>query len=96
MHAGDVLVVFDQCRADYSWMCCKKLYMSLLLFLWQSAPELAIDMMCGWCQAEEVVSVLNGCEEEARRGHSGIWIHGDPGSESDDEEAAQKPSWGRR
>ena len=47
-------------------------------------------------QAEELVSTLTGCEDEARKGHTGIWIHGDPGSESDDEEASQKSAWGRR
>ncbi|DBA71271.1 TPA: hypothetical protein ACH3X2_011090 [Trebouxia sp. C0005] len=46
-------------------------------------------------KAEELVSTLTGCEDEARKGHTGIWIHGDPGSESDDEEAPQKSAWGR-
>ncbi|DBB17861.1 hypothetical protein WJX82_005615 [Trebouxia sp. C0006] len=47
-------------------------------------------------KAEELVSTLTGCEDEARKGHTGIWIHGDPGSESDEEEASQKSAWGRR
>ncbi len=47
-------------------------------------------------QAEELLGILNGCEEEARKGHTGIWVHGDPGSESDEDEAPQKPAWGRR
>ena len=52
---------------------------------------------CLTAQNEEPASTFMQCEEEARKGHTGIWIHGDPGSESDDEEAApQKPAWGRR
>ena len=47
-------------------------------------------------QADELQEVFLGCEEEARKGHTGIWIHGDPGSESDEDEAPQKPAWGRR
>jgi len=55
------------------------------------------DSFSWWpAQAEEVVSTLTGCEDEARKGHTGIWIHGDPGSESDEEEAPQKSAWGRR
>ena len=48
-------------------------------------------------QTEEPVSIFIQCEEEARKGHIGIWIHGDPGSESDEEDATpSKPAWGRR
>ncbi|KAL3140607.1 hypothetical protein ABBQ32_005177 [Trebouxia sp. C0010 RCD-2024] len=48
-------------------------------------------------QTEDPVSVFIQCEEAARKGHTGIWIHGDPGSESDEEDATpSKPAWGRR
>ena len=58
--------------------------------------NLASDI-CWLLQTEEPVSTFIQCEEEARRGHTGIWIHGDPGSESDEEDAAPaKSAWGRR
>lgn len=57
---------------------------------------MASDICC-LLQTEEPVSTFIQCEEEARKGHTGIWIHGDPGSESDEEDAApSKSAWGRR
>lgn len=48
-------------------------------------------------QTQEPLSSFIQCEEEARKGHTGIWIHGDPGSESDEEDAPPlKAAWGRR
>ena len=42
--------------------------------------------------AAEVVEALRGCEEAARRRHVGMWVHGDPGS--DEEEDAGFPALG--
>ena len=35
--------------------------------------------------AAEVVEALRACEEQARKHHLGMWEHGDPGSEDDDD-----------
>ena len=47
-------------------------------------------------QVGESINELTLAEEEARKGHTGIWRYGDPGSESDEEEAPQQSAWGRR
>lgn len=47
-------------------------------------------------QVGESINDLTSAEQEARKGHSGIWMYGDPGSESDEEHAPQPSAWGRR
>lgn len=47
-------------------------------------------------QTGESINELTLAEDEARKKHAGIWIHGDPGSESDDEDAPPQSAWGRR
>ena len=50
---------------------------------------------CACVQVGESINDLNLAEEEARKGHTGIWMYGDPGSESDEEETPQPSAWGR-
>lgn len=35
----------------------------------------------------KVLEALAAAEDAARRGHAGLWIHGDPGDESDGDDS---------
>lgn len=45
--------------------------------------------------AKDTLEKLATAEEKAKAAHEGLWMYGDPGSESEDEEPTRKP-WGRR
>ncbi|KAF8068404.1 elongation factor G [Scenedesmus sp. PABB004] len=44
--------------------------------------------------AKAAISALMDQQDEARKGHTGMWEYGDPG-DSDDEEPAPRPAWGK-
>ena len=43
-----------------------------------------------------MAEALKGVEQAARKEHTGMWQHGDPGEDSDDEVEPPKNAWGRR
>ena len=45
--------------------------------------------------AQGTLEKLSESEERAKSAHDGLWMYGDPGSESEEDEPARK-AWGRR
>ena len=45
--------------------------------------------------SKDTLEKLAEAEERAKSAHEGLWMYGDPGSESEEEEPVRK-AWGRR
>lgn len=46
--------------------------------------------------AKAVISKMMDYQDEARKGHEGMWEHGDPGDSDDEEPAPRAPAWGKK